>query len=202
METIHLTGLTHETIRAAINNCYHTLDMIDAQLMSRGARSIAQLVELTNLSSMIGNLLGAGIAESSNGLYARNIPHHYPDLLPQRAPAVNIELKMALETNSPKGHLVKPGIYLTFRYVLGTREGTYVRGKSHRGNTAWIWEAKIGYLGEADFSESNTPGDSGKTTVIKPDSLRSMTTIYYVPKLLPYAKERESLTKTQQELFD
>lgn len=199
---LQLTGLRHEMIRAAINNCYRTLDMIDAQLRPGGVRPIAQLVELANLSSMIGNLLGAGIAEASDGLYVRNIPHHYPDLLPQRAPAVNIEIKMALETNSPKGHLVKPGLYLIFRYVLGTWEGVYVRGKSHRGDTAWIWQAKIGHLDAADFSESNTPGDSGKTAVIRSASLGRMTTIYHVSTLQPYAKDRENLSTAQPKLFD
>lgn len=198
----NLTGLTHAVIRAAINNTYHTLDIIDAQLVARGALPIAQLVELANISSMIGNLLGAGVADASDGLYARNRPHHYPDLLPQAESGVDIEVKMALETNSPKGHLVKPGTYLTFRYVLGTRDGTFVRGSSNRGDTAWIWEAKIGNLDETDFSESNTPGDSGKTAVIKPASLKRMTTIYYVPSLLPYARERENLTKDQQKLFE
>ena len=36
---------------------------------------------------------------------------------------------MALEKNSPKGHLAKAGFYLTYRYVLTDKDGTYIKGK-------------------------------------------------------------------------
>lgn len=185
-----LIGLRNVALQKAINNCYRTLDGIDTQLISQRVRPIAQLVELANLSSMIGNLVGSGLAEASDGLYQRNRLHHYPDLVPQQASAVALEIKVALETNSPKGHLVKPGFYLTFRYVLGNRQGGYERGKQARGDTVWIWEVKVGELSTNDFSVSNTAGDSGKTAVIKLSALQNMTTVYYVPHLLPYAKAR------------
>jgi transcriptional regulator with XRE-family HTH domain len=183
-------GLDSAVLIEAIESSYHTLDIIDEQLSSRNSPVVAELVELANLSSMVGNLLSAGIAEASNGLYKRNRPHAYPDLLPIKKPAVELELKMALETNRPKGHLPKPGVYITFRYVLGNSDGTYTRGKTTRGKTVWIWEAKIGKLSLSDFSLSNTEGDSGKTAVIKTDAFNSMPLIYFDQAYSPYPKRK------------
>lgn len=187
---LKLTGLDSAALVEAIDSCYHTLDIIDEQLASRNSPVVADLVELANLSSMVGNLLSAGIAEASNGLYKRNRPHAYPDLLPIKKPAVELELKMALETNRPKGHLPKPGVYITFRYVLGNADGTYSRGKTNRGKTVWIWEAKIGKLSASDFSLSNTEGDSGKTAVIKTDAFNSMPLVYYDQIFSPYPQRK------------
>lgn len=82
---LKLTGLKSSAIRSAIEYVYDTLDLIDAELIARGSEPIGGLVELANLSSMIGNLVGAGIAEASSGLYVRNRPHAFPDLVPQRS---------------------------------------------------------------------------------------------------------------------
>lgn len=190
---VNTLGINGLTLLGAIDSCYQTLDTIDEQLIGKGAVPIAHLVELANLSSMIGNMVGGGIADCSDGLYARNRPHTYPDLLPKSPPAVDLELKMALESNKPKGHLPKAGAYITFRYVLGDKLGNYTRGKETRGDTAWIWEVKVGVLTEDDFSCSNTDGDSGKTAVIKTDVHNKMHLVYYVPEHLPYApnKNRE-----------
>lgn len=188
---IQTIGVDGSTLLGAIDSCYQTLDTIDEQLIGKGALPIAHLVELANLSSMIGNMVGGGIADHSNGLYARNKPHTYPDLLPQSKPAVNLELKMALETNKPKGHLPKAGTYITFRYILGDKQGNFSRGKDNRGDTVWIWEVKVGNLTEEDFSCSNTEGDSGKTAVIKTDIFNNMHLVYYVPKHLPYAHKAD-----------
>ena len=98
-------------------------------------------------------------------VFARNRPHAYPDLVPNQSDVSGLEIKVALETNRPKGHLPKRGHYLTFRYVLGDENGNYEIGK--RKNVIWVWEAKYGYLRDADFSISNTEGDSGKTAVVK-----------------------------------
>lgn len=46
--------------------------------------------------------------------------------------------------NKPKGHLPKPGLHLTFRYVLCDREGCFTKGKENRGKTAHVWEVKAG----------------------------------------------------------
>lgn len=183
-----LTGMTGENLLGAISSCYQTLDLIDEQLTEKGSPPIAHLVELANLSSMVGNMIGGGLADHSNGLYVRNKPHTYPDLLPIGEGAVNLELKVALETNKPKGHLPKAGTYITFRYILGTKTGEYIKGKDKRGDTVWIWEVKVGKLTEDDFSCSDTAGDSGKTAVIKTDTHNRMSLVYYVPTLLPYRR--------------
>ena len=185
-ELQNFTGLTANGLSDAIQACYHTLDMIDGQLVSRGSPPIGKLVELANLSSMVGNLVGGAIAECSGGLYRRNKPHHYPDLLPLTTNAKNLELKMALETNRPKGHLPKPGHYITFRYVLGDKLGNYTRGKETRGDTVWIWEVKVGTISEADFDISNTDGDSGKTAVIKTTVFNAMKLVYFDKRYCPH----------------
>jgi len=187
-----LTGLKHQVVRGAIEDCYQTLDLIDSELAKRESPLVSELVELANLSSMIGNLLAAGLVEHSGGAYSRNTPHTYPDLLPQRAEFGGIEVKTALERNKPKAHLPKPGIHLTFRYVLCDREGRFTRGKENRGKTAHVWEVKIGELRKNDYDLSNTAGDSGKTAVIKTAVLRTMTLIYFDPRLLPYASRSDA----------
>jgi len=187
-----LTGLTGDMLLGAISSCYQTLDLIDEQMDEKESLPLAHLVELANLSSMMGNLVGAGIAECSNGLYERNKPHTYPDLLPKGDGAVSLELKVALETNKPKGHLPKAGTYITFRYVLGDKLGNYKKGKETRGDTIWIWEVKVGEVKAEDFSCSNTAGDSGKTAVIKTDIFNKMALVYYAPQFLPYAGENTS----------
>jgi DNA-binding XRE family transcriptional regulator len=186
------TGLDSNMLIEAINHCYHTVDIIDKQLIANNSPRLANLVELANLSSIIGNLLGAGIAMASNGLYKRNKPHSYPDLLPQGKQAKDLELKVALETNKPKGHLPKEGFYITFRYILGDEKGNYNRGKDNRGNVIWIWEVKVGYVSENDFSISNTEGDSGKTAVINTNCFNSMPLVFFDNSLLPYASKKEN----------
>lgn len=186
------TGLTASALSDAIHACYHTLDMIDGQLVSRGSPPIGKLVELANLSSMVGNLVGGAIAECSGGLYVRNKPHHYPDLLPLGKSAKNLELKMALETNRPKGHLPKPGHYITVRYVLGDKLGNYTRGKETRGDTVWIWEVKVGTITDADFDISNTDGDSGKTAVIKTKVFNAMKLVYFDKRYCPHPLKNDT----------
>ncbi len=183
-----LTGLEPDSIRSAVEYTYDTLDLIDAELTARGSQPISGLVELANLSSMIGNLVGAGVAEASDGLYVRNRPHAFPDLVPQRADLPDLEVKTALESNSPKGHLPKSGVYLTFRYALGRPDGGFVRGKDNRGSTAWIWEVRVGRLEIADFSISNTDGDSGKTAVIRTASFKAMPVVFFDARFFPYAR--------------
>ena len=137
---------------------------------------------------MLGNLLCAGVAAASASSYVRNRPHAFPDLVPQRAGLPDLEVKTALETNRPKGHLPKAGTYLTFRYVLASLDGDYKRGKEARGDTAWVWEVRAGVLAEQDFDLSNTAGDSGKTAVISTEAFLRMSRVYYAPELLPYAR--------------
>lgn len=183
-----LTSLDPTAIKTAVEYTYDTLDLIDAELIARGSEPISKLVELANLSSMIGNLVGAGLAEASAGLYQRNRPHAFPDLVPQHDDLPDLEVKTALESNSPKGHLPKAGVYLTFRYALGGPNGEYVKGKENRGSTAWIWEVRVGHLAEEDFSISNTAGDSGKTAVIKSASFKAMSPVLFDSRFYPYSR--------------
>ena len=69
-------NVTENVIRQSVIHCYDTLDMIDQNLTQRGASKLSGLVELANLSSIVGNLLGAGFAENSNNCYIRNRPIH------------------------------------------------------------------------------------------------------------------------------
>lgn len=187
-ELASLTGLDSLTLRNAIEYTYDTFDLIDSELIARGSQPISKLVELANLSSMMGNLLGAGIAKESKGKYERNRPHAFPDLIPLSPELPDLEIKTALETNAPKGHLPKAGTYLTFRYVLGDRQCGYTRGRNNRGDTVWIWEARVGHLEIHDFSISNTEGDSGKTANIRTKSLQTMTSVFYDGRFFPYAR--------------
>jgi transcriptional regulator with XRE-family HTH domain len=187
-ELRELAGIGTEAVLSAIERTYDTIDLIDDELVGRGSPPISGLVELANLSSMLGNLLSAGLAEASAGAYVRNRPHAFPDLVPQYDHLPDLEVKTALEKNSPKGHLPKAGAYLTFRYVLGGRDGSYVQGRQGRGSTAWIWEVRAGRLAESDFSISNTPGDSGKTAVIRGAAFQRMVRVYYDARFYPYAR--------------
>jgi hypothetical protein len=152
---------------------------------------LAAIVELANLSSMLGNILGAAIADSSHGLYKRNGPHKFPDLLPLKPPACDLEIKVALESNRPKGHLPKPGMYLSVRYVLGDHEGRHEIGK--RGDTIWIWEMKVGELKPGDFNESNTPGDSGKTAVVRTTVFHAMDVVFLDERFIPHKPRKGKL---------
>lgn len=183
---------TSEVLKGSITHAYDTLDMIDQNLISRGSQKLSSLVELANLSSIVGNLLGAGCAEHSNGAYIRNKPHTYPDLVATDATLPGIEIKTALLKNSPKGHQPKSGYYLTYRYCLTDENGMRNIGEENSWDTVTIWEVKMGYLNENDFSCSNTDGDSGKTAVIKTASLNSMPLLYFDPTLVPY---RHTTTK-------
>lgn len=178
--------VTEEMISGSITHSYETLDMIDQNLVAKGTHKLSNLVELANLSSIVGNLLGAGYAENSNGLYYRNKPHTYPDLVATNTDAPGIEIKTALLKNSPKGHQPKPGYYLTYRYCLTDENGHRVPGNEENWDTVTIWEVKFGYLSKEDFSCSNTEGDSGKTAVIRTASFNHMTLLYLDTELIPY----------------
>lgn len=113
---------------------YEILDVIDEALVHQGSDRLADIIELANLSSMIGNLLRAGVANASGGRFQNNGPHKHPDLLHASDPSLNVEIKVALEDNSPKGHLAKSGWHLTCHYVLCKEDGSFVPGPENRGN--------------------------------------------------------------------
>lgn len=182
-------GLDRSQIAASIVGTYRLLDRIDATLIADGVDPLCLIVELANLSSMIGNVLGAELAKSSNGLYRRNGPHKYPDLIPvgSGATAGGVEIKMALNRNQPKGHLAKEGYYLTCRYVLLDKDGAILvevadREKARR---AAIWEIRTGYLREVHFNCSNTDGDSGKTAVVNAAGMNELKVVYVDLALVP-----------------
>lgn len=183
-----VAGLDEGWIPSAIEATYDTLDRIDEQLLNTGSQPIAKVVELANLSAIVGNLLRSALQAHSQGAYRSNAPHTFPDLVSASQGSQPLEIKIALEGNMPKGHLPKPGAHLICRYVLAGRDGTYARGE--RGDAVWIWEARIGELFEDDFNTSNTPGDSGKTAVIKAAALYRLTCVYYDARFCPLAKPR------------
>jgi len=172
------SGLTIQMLADGVASTYRTLDGVDKTLLDMGNTRLSTRVELANLSSILGNLLGAAIANASNGVFRKNGPHKYPDLLADRLDAANTEIKVALEDNKPKGHLAKPGFHLTCRYVLADSSGNYVRGVTNRGAVVWIWELRAGRLELEHFNLSNTPGDSGKTAVVNALGMEQLQVVY------------------------
>jgi hypothetical protein len=194
-------GLTKEIIGGAVSYIYGVLDGIDHQLLSGGGDRLADLVELANLSAIIGNLLRTGIVRESGGKFKSNLPHTYPDLLGNHPDSSDFEIKVALENNKPKGHLIKPGPHLTLRYVLGNEDGSYTRGKENRGNVPWIWEIKIGELKEDHFGVSNTAGDSGKTAVINAAGMNALSVVYFDRKRCPLVNYLPTYLKAPHNLL-
>lgn len=172
-------GLTPKMLQEAVASVYETLDAIDSALIDRGTDRLADIVELANLSSMLGNMLRAGIAKSSGGVYRGNGPHKHPDLLHRNNTSYNVEIKVALEDNQPKGHLAKPGIHLTCHYVLCNAERQFVAGKDNRGSVIRIWQLRLGRLDATDFNISNTEGDSGKTAVVNKNGMSKLEPIFF-----------------------
>ena len=174
------SGLTMVMVKGGIAQAYSTLDTIDAELLRSGSLRLSQLVELANLSSIIGNLVASGIVKASEGVFTRAGPHRYQDLRSSGMDpgADHIEIKVALEANKPKGHLAKPGPYLTCRYVLCDEDGVFTLGKANRGEVVWIWEVRFGYLEEQHFNISNTAGDSGKTAVVNQAGMEQLAVVY------------------------
>jgi len=166
---------------------YETVEAIDQTLLVRGGFRLPDLIELANFSSMLGNLLAQGIVDESGGAFQRAGPHKYQDLRGTGPSAVNIEIKMALEDNRPKGHLPKAGHYLACRYVLCSDSGEFTRGRETRGRIPRFWDLRVGELDGSDFTVSNTEGDSGKTAVVKPSGMKKLGLVYFDPELIPRA---------------
>lgn len=186
-QVLEEVGLSVDMLRDGIAYTYHILDIIDGTLIASGSYRLSQMMELANLSTFIGNLLGAGLANASNGIFKRNGPHKYPDLLSMTSFTHNVEIKVALEDNKPKGHLAKPGYYLICRYILGDETGYLSLGK--RGEVVWIWEIRFGLLDEDDFTKSNTEGDSGKTAVVNKAGMGKLKVVYCDLNALPFSSK-------------
>lgn len=176
-----LVGLTPDMLRGAVSYVFDTLGAIDEALIARGSPRLAAIVELANLSSMIGNLLRTGVARVSGDLFRSNGPHKHPDLLHRDDPSRNIEIKVALEDNQPKGHLAKPGWHLTCHYVLCGDDGTFQPGVASRGALPRIWMLRFGHLEVEHFNLSNTEGDSGKTAVVNAAGMKLLVPVYLDP---------------------
>ncbi len=186
------TGLTSKSLNQAVEYVYGTLDAIDAALVSRGSEPLAAMVELANLSSMIGNLLRTGVAKFSNGNFGSNGPHKHPDLLHLKRSELNVEIKVALEDNQPKGHLAKPGWHLTCHYVLCAPDGTFVCGTQNRGCVPRIWLLRFGHLEIEHFNISNTDGDSGKTAVVNAAGMSLLQPLYFAPTICPLPMSKQA----------
>jgi len=171
-------GLSVQDLSKALSYVYSVVDELDKTLLSKGEVRLAKLIELANLSAVIGNLFRGGVSRASEGRFVANAPHKYPDLVSTDPRFESIEIKVALEGNKPKGHLVKPGPHLTVRYILGTEEGKYLPGKDQRGDVVWIWEIRAGHLTTEHFNLSNTEGDSGKTAVVNKEGMAALKVVY------------------------
>lgn len=180
-------GLTPAMIAAGINYVHDVLESLDITLIGRGEERLGALVELANLSSMIGNFFRTGIARASQGKFVANGPHRYPDLLAADPMCLDVEIKVALEGNKPKGHLVRPGPHVIVRYVLCADDGSFTRGKENRGAMVRVWEVRVGELDSGHFSESNTPGDSGKTAVINADGMSALPPVFMDRERCPWS---------------
>ncbi len=200
-ESLRAIGLAPAAIAEGISRSYDVLDTIDSRLLERGFPRLASLLELVNLSAVVGNLLRWGIARASDGRFRPNRPHAYPDLIASAEGCSDIEIKVALETNKPKGHLAKPGPHLTCRYVLGREDGAFTVGKPNRGDVVWIWEIRVGSLGTEHFNLSNTPGDSGKTATINTAGMTQLELVYCNLGCCPYAPKGR-LYKGYRSLFE
>lgn len=204
-EALDAVGLSYDQLAASVRGTYRLLDRIDATLIDDGVDPLCQVVELANLSSMIGNILGAEIAKASNGLYVRNGPHKFPDLLPNSANAAQsgIEIKMALNRNNPKGHLAKEGHYLTCRYLLVDVDGRPCIEKVDRprASKAVVWELRTGYLRDEHFNISNTDGDSGKTAVINASGLEELKVVYVDLEMVP-GSQKGARYRAYEALFE
>ena len=191
-------GLTVDIVRGAIEYTHNVLDRIDQTLVESGSDRLASLIELANLSAIVGNLFRGGIANVSDGAFTANRPHTFPDLLGTAPGTPDIEIKVALEANNPKGHLIKPGPHLIIRYVLADDAGTFMRGKESRGDVVWIWEVRLGNLEEAHFNFSNTEGDSGKTAVINARGMDSLSLTFLDTTRCPLAPKGPRMRKLRQ----
>jgi hypothetical protein len=178
-------GFDREMLTGAIRYTYRILDSLDSTLIKADEQRLAGLLELNNLSAIVGNLFRAALAKASKGRFAANGPHKYPDLISKDRQFKDLELKVSLENYSPKGHLVKPGPHLTVRYVLGNEHGKCVPGKANRGTVIWIWDVRVGILTTAHFRVSNTKGDSGKTATVNAAGMEALKVVFLDLKRCP-----------------
>lgn len=193
-------------VRTGVERVHEVMALLDETLLRAGHAAYAKLVELTTVSSTVGDVLADGIVEASNGTFMRVEPHTFGDLQPVAGRAADdvepIEIKVAVDRNAPKGHLPKDGWYLTCRYSVVDAQGQVV-GRMQRNDdrlegrgdeyAVRIWEIRIGRLhqGEtlsavlgagSDFIVSSTDGDSGKTASVRAAARQRMRLVYFNPR--------------------
>jgi hypothetical protein len=173
--------LSNEALQVAVDNSLNQIEMFDLMMRESAGESLVSMMEMANISSMFGNFLAMNISQGEG--YIKNAPHTFPDLVAVDQKKVkDIEIKVSLERNLPKGHLPKAGEYLICRYSLVDESGVL---RQERGEHMGIYEIRFGYLGLEDFNLSSTANDSGKTATIKTESLRQMGLLYFNPLLDP-----------------
>lgn len=183
-ESLEESGLNWLMLYNGIKYTYKILDKIETTLVSEGVPRLSKIGELATLSSIIGNFFTTGVIKSSKGIFKRAGSNKYQDLRSDKYK--NIEIKMSVEKNKPKAHLPKEGYYLTCRYVLGNKDGTYTLKK--RGEFVWIWEIRFGYLLKKHFNVSNTKNDSGKTAVVNAEGMKKLIPVFFNKNHCPYKK--------------
>lgn len=179
-------GLDFARLKSVIDNVAEASLKFNSLLINYGGGSFAECGELATFSAIMGICVANAVASNSNGLLIKNRPHKFPDILNADDIARGIEIKLALESNNPKGHLPKSGCYLTVRYVLAAENGVYTYGL--RGTRAIVWEIRCGRLDLNSFSLSNTDGDSGKTATIGADALMGLDIVYLDLANAPYSQ--------------
>ena len=193
-------GLSKEVLSNALEATYHVVDSIDATLTAGGVGHLCQVVERANLSSMLGNIIGAELAKHSGEVYIRNGPNKYPDLLPKNKKdsttqdgSDGIEIKMALDNNAAKGHHPKPGNYLTIKYVTLDANGRPVNKQNREeGRQPQVWEVRVGKLTNDCFNISNTDGDSGKTAVVNKKGKQNLIPVFHDRSVEPHSTRTPS----------
>ena len=185
-----LLGLSVGQVRDSIRETCNLIAEIDRILVEGGNAPLAVIFsgELANYSSLLGQIFNSALVKRSSGLFKHNGPHKHPDLIFADGRKGGLEVKKALENNTPKGHLPKPGNYLTLRYVLGFYNSDIKWERGMRGDRPVIWEVKAGYLSESDYNTSSTDGDSGKTAVPKAEAFQRLDLIHFEEQYCPYAQ--------------
>lgn len=194
-DVLEQAGLDHDILVKAVEELYDVLDTLDDAMRKKSLTPLSKNVELATYSAMIGNILAASVESLSNGRFLKNDPHKFPDLISLDQAYKNVEIKIALEKNAPKGHLVKPGCYLTCRYVLCDQDGRFLIGKESRGAKAYIWEMRCGLLKNDHFGESNTTGDSGKTAWVNEVGMKELKVVFFDRCRAPFAESSRTMKR-------
>ncbi len=182
--------LNENMILGSISFCYDVIDKLDEVLYKHSSSNLYSLIDTSNLSSILSNLLCQGIIKYSNSNYICNKVNTFPDIIDENYRYSGIEVKTAFNKNLPKGHLPKDGYYLIYRYCMTDEDGNRYFDMEDLWNTVSIWEVRFGYVTKNSFIISDTKNDSGKTAIIKTSTINNMTLLYSNPFLNPFKNIR------------